>query len=217
VSPACRFPFVRPLELSAQFNRSRSDGEWDTAATPKFKVNLISSAIGTPGVRVTGTVTYDFGLRDATQVNLTVPVTLRLSDVVRINVNGGWMFDRTLDRQFLTYGLGIDWRTPDNVWTLTAEVFGQTGNSAETHSTTQPRFQTGLALAAGRPVERRCHLRPQHYGRECQLADDRDVLRFPPRASNANPLTLGSSCPRIARRKTRVNALMSRAFTSFFA
>ena len=172
---------LRPLELSAQFNRSRSDGEWDTAATPKFKVNLISSAIGTPGVAVTGTVTYDFSSRDATQVNLTVPVTLRLSDVVRINVNGGWMLDRTLDRQFLTYGLGIDWRTPDNVWTLTAEVFGQTGNSAETHSTTQPRFQTGLRW---RPVDRwNIDL---IYGRNIMGEDTNwltiaTVLRFPPK------------------------------------
>jgi hypothetical protein len=181
VSPACSVPFVRPLELSAQFNRSRSDGEWDTAATPKFKVNLISSAIGTPGMAVTGTVTYDFGLRDATQVNLTVPVTLRLSDVVRINVNGGWMFDRTLDRQFLTYGLGIDWRTPDNVWTLTAEVFGQTGNSAETHSTTQPRFQTGLRW---RPVDR--WNVDVIYGRNIMGENANwltiaTVLRFPPK------------------------------------
>jgi hypothetical protein len=181
VSPACSVPFVRPLELSAQFNRSRSDGEWDTAATPKFKVNLISSAIGTPGMAVTGTVTYDFGLRDATQVNLTVPVTLRLSDVVRINVNGGWMFDRTLDRQFLTYGLGMDWRTPDNVWTLTAEVFGQTGNSAETHSTTQPRFQTGLRW---RPVDR--WNVDVIYGRNIMGENANwltiaTVLRFPPK------------------------------------
>jgi len=181
VSPACSVPFVRPLELSAQFNRSRSDGEWDTAATPKFKVNLISSAIGTPGMAVTGTVTYDFGLRDATQVNLTVPVTLRLSDVVRINVNGGWMFDRTLDRQFLTYGLGIDWRTPDNVWTLTAEVFGQTGSSAELHSTTQPRFQTGLRW---RPVDR--WNVDVIYGRNIMGENANwltiaTVLRFPPK------------------------------------
>jgi len=151
VSPACSVPFVRPLELSAQFNRSRSGGEWDTAATPKFKVNLISSAIGKPGLAVTGTVTYDFNSRDVTQVNLTVPVTLRLSDVVRINVNGGWMLDRILDRQFLTYGVGIDWRTPDNVWTLTAEVFGQAANTAELHSTTQPRYQMGLRW---RPIDR---------------------------------------------------------------
>jgi len=181
VSPACSVPFVRPLELSAQFNRSSSDGERDTAATPTFKVNLISSAIGTPGMAVTGTVTYDFGLRDATQVNLTVPVTLRLSDVVRINVNGGWMFDRTLDRQFLTYGLGIDWRTPDNVWTLTAEVFGQTGNSAETHSTTQPRFQTGLRW---RPVDR--WNVDVIYGRNIMGENANwltiaTVLRFPPK------------------------------------
>jgi hypothetical protein len=181
VSPACSVPFVRPLELSAQFNRSRSDGEWDTAATPKFKVNLISSAIGKPGVAVTGTVTYDFNSRDATQINLTVPVTLRLSDVVRINVNGGWMLDRTLDRQFLTYGLGIDWRTPDNVWTLTAEVFGQTGNSAELHSTTQPRFQTGLRW---RPVDRwNVDL---IYGRNIMGENTNwltiaTVLRFPPK------------------------------------
>jgi hypothetical protein len=181
VSPACSVPFVRPLELSAQFNRSRSDREWDTAATPKFKVNLISSAIGTPGVAVTGTVTYDFSSRDATQVNLTVPVTLRLSDVVRINVNGGWTFDRTLDRQFLTYGVGMDWRTPDNVWTLTAEVFGQTGNSAELHSTTQPRFQTGLRW---RPVDRwNIDL---IYGRNIMGENANwltiaTVLRFPPK------------------------------------
>lgn len=151
VSPACSIPFVRPLELSAQFNRSRSGGEWDTVVTPKFKVNLISSAIGKPGVAVTGTVTYDFTSRDATAINLAVPVTLRLSEVVRINVNGGWMLDRTLDRQFLTYGLGVDWRTPDNVWTLTGEVFGQAANRADAASVTQPRFQFGLRW---RPVDR---------------------------------------------------------------
>jgi hypothetical protein len=45
--------------------------------------------------------------------------------VVRVNINGGWLVDLTVDRQYLTYGVGVDWRTPDNVWTLTAEVFGQ--------------------------------------------------------------------------------------------
>ena len=150
VSPACSVPFVRPLELSAQFNRSRSEGEWDTAATPKFKVNLISSAIGKPGLAVTGTVTYDFSSHDATQVNLTVPLTLRLSNVVRINVNGGWQWDRIVDRHYLTYGVGVDWRTPDNVWTLTAEVFGQVGAEQEISTITQPRFQTGLRW---RPID----------------------------------------------------------------
>ncbi|MFL5049773.1 MAG: hypothetical protein ACJ8D4_06655, partial [Xanthobacteraceae bacterium] len=38
----------------------------------------------------------------------------------------------------------------DNVWTLTAEVFGQAG-SAEINSVVQPRFQAGLRF---RPVDR---------------------------------------------------------------
>jgi len=181
VSPACSVPFVRPLELSAQFNRSRSGGEWDTAVTPKLKVNLVSSAIGKPGIAVTGTVTYDVLSRDVTSVNLNVPVTLRLSDVVRININGGWMLDRSVDRQYLTYGLGVDWRTPDNVWTLTAEVFGQAANSAEPAGVTQPRFQLGLRW---RPIDR-WNL-DLIYGRNitgesANWVTVATVIRFPPR------------------------------------
>jgi hypothetical protein len=181
VSPACSVPFIRPLELSAQFNRSRSDGEWDTAVTPKVKINLVSSAIGKPGVAVTGTVTYDFITREATTVNLTVPVTLRLSDVVRINFNGGWMLDRTVDRQYLTYGLGVDWRTPDNVWTLTAEVFGQTANSADVASVTQPRFQIGVRW---RPIDRwnvDVIYGRNIYGEDANWFTVATVLRFPPK------------------------------------
>jgi len=180
-SPACSVPFMRPLELSAQFNRSRDSGEWDTAVTPKFKVNLVASAIGKPGIAFTGTATYDFISKDLTSLNLTVPVTLRLSDVVRINVNGGWMLDRSLDRQYLTYGLGIDWRTPDNVWTWTAEVFGQAANSADDPSVTRPRFQTGLRW---RPIDR-CNI-DAIYGRNITGNNGNwftvaTVIRFPPR------------------------------------
>src|SRR5262245_2312272 len=59
-SPACSVPFTRPLELSAQFNRSKSEGDWDAAVTPKVKVNLMESALLKPGVAVSGTFTYDF-------------------------------------------------------------------------------------------------------------------------------------------------------------
>jgi hypothetical protein len=150
-SPACSVPFTRPLELSAQFNGSKSEGDWDSAVTPKIKMNLLESAILKPGIAVSGTFTYDFVTGDVSTVNFTVPVTLRLNNVVRININGGWMLDRTVERQYLTYGVGVDWRTPDNVWTLTAEVFGQTANQAEISSVTQPRFQVGLRW---RPVDR---------------------------------------------------------------
>ena len=77
------------------------------------------------------------------------PATLRLSEVVRINVNGGWLWDRTVDRHYLTYGIGLDWRLTD-ILTLTVETFGQVGSS-EISTVTQPRFQTGLRL---RPIDR---------------------------------------------------------------
>ena len=73
-----------------------------------------------------------------------------MSEVVRFNVNAGWQLDRTVDRNYFTYGAGFDWRTRDNVWTLTAEMFGQAG-VAEISSLVQPRFQAGLRY---RPVDR---------------------------------------------------------------
>jgi hypothetical protein len=150
VMPACVVDLFRAVELSSQFNRSRSDDEWTTAATPKFKTNLIPSAIGRWGVAFTATMSYNFITRETTAYNVTIPATLRLSDTVRINVNAGWQLDRTVNQNYFTYGLGFDWRTPDNVWTLTGEVFGQRG-AAETSSQVAPRFQLGLRY---RPVDR---------------------------------------------------------------
>ena len=79
-----------------------------------------------------------------------VPATLRLSEVMRINLNAGWQWDRDADHHFFLYGAGFDLRTPDNVWTLTAEVFGLLGR-AETAPETQPRLQAGLRW---RPIDR---------------------------------------------------------------
>jgi hypothetical protein len=60
-----------------------------------------------------------------------VPATLRVSNLVRINLNAGWQLDRTTNRNYFTYGAGFDWRTPDNVWILTGEMFGLTGVAEE--------------------------------------------------------------------------------------
>ena len=42
-------------------------------------------------------------------------------------------------------------RTPDNVWTLTAEVFGLVGEPLDSRTEVQPRFQVGLRW---RPIDR---------------------------------------------------------------
>lgn len=179
VAPACVANLLRPVELSAQFNRSRADGEWATAATPKLKTNLIPTAIGSWGVAITATTSYDFTARETTAFAMTIPATLRLSNVVRINVNAGWQLNRTVDRHYFTYGAGFDWRTPDNVWTLTGEIFGQAG-TAEVASAVRPRFQVGLRY---RPVDR--FNVDLIYGRNIAGEDANwitlaTVIRFPP-------------------------------------
>jgi hypothetical protein len=143
-SPACVANLFRPVELSAQFSRARAGEEWATAAAPKIKTNLVPTAIGSWGFAISGTATYDLTAQQNAALAITVPATLRLSNVIRINLNAGWQWDRVAGQHYATYGAGIDWRTPDNVWTLTAEVFGQLGARQDAIGITEPRFQVGL-------------------------------------------------------------------------
>jgi hypothetical protein len=149
-SPTCAFNIGRPLELSTQFTRTRADEEWGSGATPKAKLNLRPSGIGSFGLAISAQAGFDLLTRSNTSLAVTIPATMRLSENTRINLNAGWLWDRIEDRHFMTYGAGFDARTPDNVWTLTTEVFGQIG-TAEVHTLVQPRFQTGLRY---RPVDR---------------------------------------------------------------
>jgi hypothetical protein len=150
VSPACVVNMGRPVELSAQFSRARSDGEWVSGVLPKVKTNIIPTAIGSWGVAISATAAYNLTTNEMAALAVTVPATLRVSNVVRINLNVGWQRDRTVNRDYLAYGAGFDWRTPDNIWTLTGEVFGLAG-AAQDSGTIAPRFQLGLRY---RPVDR---------------------------------------------------------------
>lgn len=149
-NPSCIVNLGRAVEVSTQIQRSRADGEWGTSVAPKLKTNLVPSDIGKFGVAVAAGAIYDVNAKDISGFYAYAPATIRLSNVMRINVNAGWQMDRTENRHFFLYGAGFDIRTPDNVWTLTAEVFGLVG-LAETRSEVQPRFQVGLRW---RPVDR---------------------------------------------------------------
>jgi hypothetical protein len=141
-NPSCAVDIFRPVELSLQTNRARSDGDWSTTIAPKAKWNIVPTGIGKFGVSF-----YAGGSFDAlTGENLTafavVPATYRLSETMRINVNAGWLWDRTVDRHYLTYGAGFDWKFTDVLqWTI--EAFGQAGAS-DIPSVVRPRFQTGV-------------------------------------------------------------------------
>src|SRR6266481_1080237 len=141
-NPSCVVDPFRPVELSLLTNRSRGEGDWSTTIAPRAKTNLVPTGIGKFGFSF-----YAGGQFDAlTGENLTafavVPATFRLTETMRININGGWLWDRTVDRHYLTYGLGFDWKFTDVLqWTI--EAFGQAGAS-DIPSVVRPRFQTGV-------------------------------------------------------------------------
>jgi hypothetical protein len=141
-NPSCVVDIVRPVELSVLTNRYRGDGDWGTSVAPKAKINLLPTGIGKFGVAALGGATFDAQTGANTAMFGEIPVTWRFSEVTRVNLNAGWLWDRTVDRHYFTYGAGFDWKLTD-VFQYTIEVYGQVGQS-DIPSATRPKFQTGL-------------------------------------------------------------------------
>jgi hypothetical protein len=113
-----------------------------------MKFNLLPTAIGRPGFAVVAGPVYDVVKGEVASVFGYVPMTLRLSEVMRINVNGGWLNDRQNDRHFATYGVGWDWLFMPK-FSMTLEGFGQLNGDRQGWET-KPRFQSGVRY---RPVD----------------------------------------------------------------
>jgi hypothetical protein len=144
-NPSCVVdPFkIKPVELSLLTNRAKSDGEWSTSIAPKAKVNLVPTGVGRLGLAFYAPGAFDAVTGENLTVAAVIPATYRLSETMRINVNGGWLWDRTCDRHYALYGIGFDWKFTDTLqWTI--EAFGQAGPANDTPSTVRPRFQTGV-------------------------------------------------------------------------
>ena len=141
-NPSCVANIFKPVELSLLTNRSRSDGDWSTIIAPKAKWNIVPTGIGKFGFSFYAGGSFDALTGDNLTAFAVVPATYRLSETMRININAGWLWDRTVDRHYLTYGLGFDWKFTD-VLQLTIETFGQAGAS-DVPSVVRPRFQTGV-------------------------------------------------------------------------
>ena len=141
-NPSCVVNPFKPVELSLLTNGARSGGDFSTTLSPKAKMNLVPTAIGKFGVAVFGGGSFDALTGENLTAFATVPATYRLSENMRVNLNAGWLWDRMLDRHYLTYGVGFDWKFTDVLqWTI--EAFGQAGAS-DTPGVTRPRFQTGV-------------------------------------------------------------------------
>jgi hypothetical protein len=141
-NPSCVVQLGQPVELSALTNYARSGGDFSTTIAPKAKINIEPTGIGKFGYSALLSGTFDAVTGQNTAVFAEIPATWRFTENTRININAGWLWDRTVDRHYFTYGVGFDWKFTD-VLQYTIEMYGQVGH-AELASTVQPRFQTGV-------------------------------------------------------------------------
>jgi hypothetical protein len=141
-NPSCVVNIFKPVELSMQTVRFRSDGDWGTVIAPKAKWNIIPTGIGKLGVSFYAGGAFDAQTGENLSAFAVVPATFRLTETMRINAIAGWLWDRNVDRHYLTYGVGFDWKFTDTLqWTI--EAFGQAGASDDP-GVIRPRFQTGI-------------------------------------------------------------------------
>jgi len=143
-NPSCVVdPFrLKPVEFSALTNRARSEGDWSSTISPKAKTNFLPTGVGRLGVSGYVNASFDAATGENLSVAAVIPATYRLNETMRVNFNGGWLWDRTVDQHYLLYGIGFDWKLTDTLqWTI--EAFGQAG-ATDTPSEVRPRFQTGL-------------------------------------------------------------------------
>ena len=141
-NPSCVVDLGKPVELSALTNYSRASGDYSTTIAPKAKYNFEPTGIGKFGVSVLGSGTFDAVTGQNTAIFAEIPATYRLSEVTRINLNAGWLWDRVNDWHYLTYGIGFDWKFTDTLQ-YTIELYGQAGR-ADMPSVVRPRLQTGI-------------------------------------------------------------------------
>jgi hypothetical protein len=141
-NPSCVVDPFKPVELSMLSTEARSAGDWSTTFAPKAKTNIVPTGVGKLGFAFSAGGSFDALTGESLTAFATIPATFRLSENMRINVNGGWLWDRIFDRHYLTYGIGFDWKFTETLqWTI--EAFGQAGQSDDPN-VVRPRFQTGV-------------------------------------------------------------------------
>ena len=152
-SPACVVKLGIPVELGAQLQRSRGDGVWGTSGTLKAKTNLIPVENHPFGLGISGGSTWDLITGAHTGGFINVPVTFQIQEKLRINVNGGWLYDNAAKIHYLTWGAGLEWNFVKPL-TLIGEVYGQAGRLSAVgkdeapapNSIREPRTQIGLRV-----------------------------------------------------------------------
>jgi hypothetical protein len=143
VQPACVVNLGVPVELTGTLQPVRADGEW--IDLKGWQIKFIVLRIGDLLVATSVGTLVDAGSGDSlTLANL--PMTIKLNDNLRFNINAGWLFDSAADSNHLFTGVAAEWDFRTS-WTLIAEVFGLTGIEEA------PRMQAGLRYAPMKDVD----------------------------------------------------------------
>jgi hypothetical protein len=146
VSPGCVFDFGRPVDVTFGFQRARADGEWSTAASVKLRTLVIEGGVGKWSLLFSTGAAYDFSSGEMSSVLVNIPATFQLLEDFKINVNGGWLYDRPNDVHWATWGAGFDWSVNDRI-SIIGEVFGQLGHTiADSPHLNDPRAQVAFRL-----------------------------------------------------------------------
>ncbi len=148
VYPTCVFFPTNPTQFGLMANTARGSGDWSTTLMPRFKTAVIPTSIGRFGFSAEGGAGFDALSGENTSIFFNVPATLRLSEVMRISLNSGWLWDRVAEHHYFTYGASFDYKLTETLQ-FTAEVYGQSG-ATEFSSVRRPRVQSGLRW---RPID----------------------------------------------------------------
>jgi hypothetical protein len=76
------------------------------------------------GMAIAGGGGFDLTSRETAEWSVTVPVSIRLSEIFIVNLNVGGLWDRIEDRSFVTWGAGF-MLTLSEPLMLIGEVFGE--------------------------------------------------------------------------------------------
>ena len=104
----------------------------------KGKVNLIPVEPNKVGLALIAGTAFDLVNRALDAGFVTVPLTWQLHEQFRVNLNAGWLWERSADLHVAAWGAGFEWNFVKPL-TLIGEVFGFAGGPNP-----DPRFQVGL-------------------------------------------------------------------------
>jgi hypothetical protein len=117
----------QPVELGFSLASFRAEGEWGRELIAQGQEQYPSVEIGKIGLGFSGALAYDLVTGEPSASLINIPATFQVAEQFKINVNAGWLYIRSEDLNWFTYGAGLEWNFV-KLLTLIGEVFGIAGH-----------------------------------------------------------------------------------------